>query len=228
MNRIYRICLALLPLLALASCGGDGDYHYPSVKLDFVTVHTDAKGALSTAETGGGLYYKVCQDLTGKVSTADSTLRIVANYEPVEVPAEASRTTDMKIYSWVTAVSPLPLPASKFEEGVQTDPVSVVGIWRGKDYLNMVLTVREQSGKHRLHFVEEELAADAAGVCRLKLSLYHSVEQGVQDYDKRIYLSVPLAHYFTDGVSRLEVGFGVNTYDEGVKLYDFHFEPTGS
>lgn len=225
MNRIYRICLALLLLLALASCGGDDDYHYPSVKLDFVTVHTDAKGALSTAETDDGLYYKVCQDLTGKVSTADSTLRIVANYEPVEVPAEASRTADMKIYSWITAVSPLPLPASKFEEGVQTDPVSVVGIWRGKDYLNMVLTVREQSGKHRLHFVEEE-QVDETETRRLKLRLYHSVEQGVQDYDKRLYLSVPVSHYLADGVSRLEVSFEVNTYGGEVKQYDFTFEPT--
>lgn len=226
MNKTLRILLTLpLAALLMAACGSDGGYHYPSVRLEFVTATTDAGGVLAAAETDDGLYYNVSQDLTGKAATADSTLRIVANYEAVAVSAEASRTADMKIYAWMTAVSPLPLPAEKFDEGVRTDPVSVVSIWRGRGYLNLVLTVREQGGKHRLHFVEEELTASADGAVRhLKLRLYHSIDATVQDYDKRLYLSVPLRHYFTEGVQQLEVRFEVNTYNEGVKCYDFTFE----
>ena len=81
-----RRFLRLLPLLWLAlwlltSCGKEDDYYYPSVRLEFLTAHTGARGQLAEVRTDGGLLLPVAEDASGSLSRPDSTLRIVANYE---------------------------------------------------------------------------------------------------------------------------------------------------
>ena len=59
----------LLPLLAclLAGCGDD-DYHYPSVKLEFLTAFSGADGYLRSVVTDEGETLPVVEDKTKTVS----------------------------------------------------------------------------------------------------------------------------------------------------------------
>ncbi|MBQ8502469.1 MAG: hypothetical protein IJ494_09320 [Bacteroides sp.] len=198
------ICILLTLFCLLTACGDDDDYHYPSVKLEFLTAYTDANGVVERVCTDAGETWPVLQTSAATVVKADTAYRIVTNYEPVTA---SDGTQGVKLYAWSNAISPLPLPASEFKEGVRCEPAEVASIWMGYEYLNMLLTVKQQ-GKHSLHFVEETVEVDTDSRCStVYLSLYHAVTSEVQDYTKRAYLSVPLYPYLKDGVEKLKVFF---------------------
>lgn len=209
----------LFPLLAclLAACGDD-EYHYPSVKLEFLTASTAADGTLRSILTDDGNTYAIAEDLTHAKSVADTTLRIVGNYEQT-APSE------VRLYTARSVVSPLPLPAEKFKEGVKTDPADVLGIWMGLDYLNMTLTVKAQNKKHAFHFVEDRVEEDAeAGHKEVWLTLYHDAD-GDTGYTQRAYLSVPLRHYAEAATRHITVHFSLHTSGGDLRQYDFEYIP---
>ena len=53
-----------LPVLVfmLVSCGDDDDYHYPSVKLDFLTAQAGADGSLQSVLTDEGETLAIVED----------------------------------------------------------------------------------------------------------------------------------------------------------------------
>ena len=68
----------------------------------------------------------------------DSLVRIVSNYEWVHEEGGEG----VHLYAVSAAVAPIPLPVDKFPEGVKTDPVDVLSVWMGRNYLNLMLTVK--------------------------------------------------------------------------------------
>ena len=95
----------------------------------------------------------------------------------------------------------------------------------GLDYLNMILDIRAQNGKHSFHFVEEEVSTDEeTGHRFVHLLLYHS-DGDVQAYSKRAYLSVPLRQYATEGIKQVTVWFSLITYSGEEKNYEFEYNP---
>ena len=66
----------LLPLLAclLAGCGDD-DYHYPSVKLEFLTAFSGADGYLRSVVTDEGETLPVVEDKTKTKIEANASVR---------------------------------------------------------------------------------------------------------------------------------------------------------
>lgn len=214
-----KCCYSLFVLLVsclLASCGDD-DYHYPSVKQDFLTAFTGADGRPESVLTDEGELLRVVEDASGLSVSADATVRIVAKYETL--PVGADKAAGVKLYASLQAVSPVPLPADEFKEGVKTLPSEIESIWMGRDYLNILLKVRQQ-GKHLFHFVEDGVSVDEeSGRASVRLTLYHDVSSDVQDYGKRAYLSVPLKQYMTEGVRGVDVEFSIHTYADGLKTY---------
>ena len=222
-----RRFLRLLPLLWLAlwlltSCGKEDDYYYPSVRLEFLTAHTGARGQLAEVHTDGGLLLPVAEDASGSLSRPDSTLRIVANYTREETP---DGTEAVRLYAAQTTVSPLPLPAEQFEEGVKTDPASVLSIWLGLGYLNIVLEVKTGGGSHAFHFVEEDVRWGEAARREVDLSLYHDAGGDPPYYTRRAYLSIPLYPYTADGAESVSVRFSLRN-DEG-ETESYVFEDIG-
>ena len=205
---VKRYCRGLLvAVLAclLAACGDD--YYYPSVRQDFLTAFSGADGRLETVLTDEGETLRV---------GADAAIRIVANYETLTTDDKAA---GVKLYALLQAISPVPLAADEFEEGVKTEPSEVQSIWLGHDYLNIILKVKQQ-GKHLFHFVEDEVSVDeASGRAKVRLTLFHNVTSATQDYSKRAYLSVPLRQYMIDGVQGVDVFFSVCTYSGRLKTY---------
>ena len=138
------------------ACGGD-DYHYPDILQEYLTAHSGADGRLQTVLTDDGTLYDVLNAVTAPDETPDTTLRIVANYACEE---DGVGGQGVRLYAAQTTVSPLPLPADRFEDGIKTDPASVLSIWMGLDYLNIVLEVKAGGGDHTFHFVEDEVRWD--------------------------------------------------------------------
>ena len=176
----------------------------------------DADGRLETVLTDEGEIFRVVEDASGMRVGADAAIRIVANYETLTTD---DKVAGVKLYALLQAISPVPLAADEFEEGVKTEPSEVQSIWLGHDYLNIILKVKQQ-GKHLFHFVEDEVSVDeASGRAKVRLTLFHDVTSATQDYSKRAYLSVPLRQYMIDGVQGVDVFFSVCTYSGRLKTY---------
>lgn len=214
----------LLPLLAclFAACSDDG-YHYPSVKLEYLTAYSDADGASKYLLTDEGKKYAVLENADRLQMKADTFTRIVSNYELVKA---ADGTTGVRLYAVLHTISPLPLPAGEFKDGVKTDPVELQSIWMGRDYLNVLLGIKAQDGRHLLHFIEDKVEKDdTTGQVNVELTLYHDASNDVLAYTKRAYVSVPLWNYAAEGVRKVTVALSVNTYANGIKKYHFDYIP---
>ena len=149
---VKRYCRGLLvAVLAclLAACGDD--YYYPSVRQDFLTAFSGADGRLETVLTDEGETFRVVEDASGMRVGVDAAIRIVANYETLTTD---DKVAGVKLYALLQAISPVPLAADEFEEGVKTEPSEVQSIWLGHDYLNIILKVKQQ-GKHLFHYYNE-------------------------------------------------------------------------
>lgn len=223
MKARYRV-FGLFVLLAwlLSGCGGD-DYYYPSVKLDFLTAESDASGCLARVVTDEGEVFPVLEVASSYTTSPDTLVRILCNYEPVDgVNAE----NGIKLYSPYNVIAPIPRPEEFFEEGIRTAPADVQAIWMGLDYLNVILQIKAQDAPHAFHFVEQKVLTDmASGLREVYLQLYHDDGQDVQAYTQRVYLSVPLLHYWEDGVRQLKVYFSLRDAFGEQHTYSFDYLP---
>jgi hypothetical protein len=210
--RPFSSLLPLLLLLLFAACKED-QYHYPSVKLEYLTATTGSDGALQSVVTDAGQTFAVLEDESNTRTTPDTLLRIVSNYE---------QQTDngVKLYAIAAAIAPLPRPAESFKEGVKRSPATVTSIWMGLNYLNILLDIKAQSKRHLFGFVEDENTLDeAAGLRTVRLSLYHDDNDDVPAYSQRVYASVPLLPYLDAG--RVALSFTLVGYDGKEKSYAF-------
>jgi hypothetical protein len=210
----HTLLLALSPVLLLTACDKDDDYHYPPVRQEFLTARIGTDG-ISEVTTDAGETYTVTDDGSGMSAPADTTLRIVTNYEVVT--GADGRRQGVRLYSSIKAISPLPYPADQFTEGIRQDPVRLTSIRMGRSYLNVLLDIKAQNKLHTFAFVEERVATTDTHRT-VSLLLYHDAGDDVQAYGKRFYLSVPLAQYEGDG-RQLTVEFSVMGYDGEIKKW---------
>ena len=214
MNRIGRLTffIAIISLLTLSagfvSCSNEeeDDYVYPPLLSEFADVSTDASGIFANLHTDKGETLQIvnASELVAEGVTPDTIYRVLSRYELVEGGA--------KLYSLQAIAAPYPVLADSFPEGIKNDAVEMQSIWRGGNYLNMILSVKAQKGKHIFHFIEDSLTTSPLGRHSLYLRLYHDAGEDVQAYTQKAYLSVPLQPYST----RLSIGdtiiFSIPTY----------------
>lgn len=223
------------PILALLLCScGDEEYYYPSVKLEFVTVEAGDDGAIRTLVPDKGEVLPVSEDKTASVITPNTTRRVLSNYETL------SGTGTAVIYSLQSLATPMPKPVDDpaYKDGVKTDPVEMVSIWMGRDYLNMILNFKIGAGGkgHVLGMVEDvtDLQTDGA----VGLLLYHDANSDAEYYNRRAYVSVPLSQYVDEGNPgrTIKIKFKYYTYDTGddemesdelgvYGIYEFDYTP---
>lgn len=195
MNKVGRtIFNGIVGLLTFSasfiSCSDDEDgYVYPPLLSEFADVVTDASGAFTHIHTDKGESLPIVNssELMADGVTPDTLYRVLSRYEPVEGGA--------KLYSLQAIPAPYAQPVDSFPEGIKADAVEMQSIWRGGNYLNMILLVKAQDGKHIFSFVEDSLTTSSVGVRTLYLSLYHDAGGDVQAYTQKAYLSVPLQPY---------------------------------
>lgn len=96
----------LLPLLACLLTGcGDDDYHYPSVKLEFLTAFSGADGYLQSVVTDEGETLPVVEDKTKTNIEANASVRVISNYAS-EVTADGTAGAVLYALSGVLSVVP--------------------------------------------------------------------------------------------------------------------------
>lgn len=194
MIKLKTIFLGIISLLSLSagfvSCSDKDDgYVYPSLLSEFADVCTDESGVFSHLLTDKGerLYIVNASEIVADGVTPDTLYRVLSRYELVEGGA--------KVYSLQAIYASYAQPADAFLDGIKTDAVEMQSLWRGGNYLNMILLVKAQDGKHLFCFIEDSLITSPTGVHSLYLSLYHDAGDDVQAYTQKAYLSVPLQPY---------------------------------
>lgn len=209
-------------LLCLLTACGDDDYHYPNAKLEFLTARAGDDGYLQSILTDEGKTYKVVEDVANTHIEANSSIRIVSNHGPTAAP---DGTSGEKLYATIHPVSIKPQPAAYFKDGIKTDPAEISSIWMGLDYLNIVVNVKAQSGKHSFHFIEDRAFMDSTNKQEeVYLTLYHDAAGDI-GYTQRAYLSVPLRQYAEEGVQKVTVHFSLHTESGEIKTYDLDYIP---
>lgn len=211
------IYLLLLPWLA-AACGDD-DYVYPEVITEMVCLKTDGTGTVRYLVTDEGTEWSVQprEGLDGL--RTDTVYRTITMYAPTDTQEDHR---EARIYSTQAVISPKPLPIEAFDE-VKTDPVELQSIWRGGDYLNLIVVAKAKDQAHSYHFVEDKLLRNANGPQTLHLTLYHDRNNDVEGFDRKAYLSVPLWAY--NGILKKgdRIVFTLNTYKEGMTSRTFTY-----
>ena len=208
-GKLYMIWLWGL-LLLMAACGDD-DYYYPSVKMEFVTIEAGDDGRIRTLIPDKGDILPVSQDLTGSTISPNTSRRVMSNYE---VLPDGSAAT---IYSLQSLIVPVPKPEDDpvYKDGIKQDPVEVVSIWLGRDYLNMILNLKVNGGKQHVFGIVEDLSEfETNGT--VNILLYHDANGDEEYYNRRAYLSVPLDKYADaeNPSQKITIKFKYYTYDK--------------
>lgn len=175
-------------LFLMTACGEEDDYYYPSVKLEFVTVKAGGDGSIQTLIPDKGASLPVLEDHTRSAISPNTSRRVMSNYE---VLAEGVR-----IYSLQSLITPEPKPEDDpvYKDGIKTDPVEMVSIWLGRNYLNMILNLKVSTGKgHVFGIVEDISELETKGI--VNMLLYHDANSDAEYYNRRAYISVPLEKY---------------------------------
>lgn len=196
-------------LLFLMTACGDDDYYYPSVKLEFVTVEAGEDGSIQTLIPDKGALLPVWEDRTGSTISPNTSRRVMSNYE---VLPEGAR-----IYSLQSLVTPDPKPEDDpvYKDGIKKDPVEMVSIWLGRNYLNMILNLKVNTGKgHVFGIVEDVSELETKGI--VTMLLYHDANSDAEYYNRRAYISVPLEKYVNaEAPGRtIKIKFKYYTYGE--------------
>ena len=192
----------------MTACGDD-DYYYPSVQLEFVTVVAGEDGSIQTLIPDKGESLPVLEDRTGSTISSNTSRRVMSNYEVL--------TGGVRIYSLQSLITPEPKPEDDpvYKDGVKTDPVEMVSIWLGRDYLNMILNLKVSTGKgHVFGIVEDVSDLETKGI--VNMLLYHDANSDAEYYNRRAYISVPLAKYVNEEAPgrTIKIKFKYYTYDQ--------------
>ena len=209
---LRHVCL--LGLLPLALACEDSEYHYPSVKLEFVTVVAGEDGGLRTLVPDKGDELAIANDYTQTSITPNSESRVLSNYEETEGENGAAAAN---IYSVQSLIVLEPLDKNDEEATavpLGKDPVEVTSIWMGRDYLNMILNVKVKGDKpHAFRLLyEEEEPVDGERV--FLLTLYHDANGDAEYYNRNAYVSVPLAGLAGDPAQTIRIKFKYYMYNE--------------
>lgn len=207
-------------LLVLMTACGEDDYYYPSVKLEYVTIEAGEDGRIQTLLPDKGASLPVLEDRTGSSISPNTSRRVMSNYEVV--------SGGVKIYSLQSLITPVPKPEDDpvYKDGVKTDPVEVVSIWLGRDYLNMILNLKVSTGKgHTFGIVEDTSELETKGI--VDMLLYHDANSDEEYYNRRAYISVPLSQYIdTNNPKQIKIKFNTCKKDGSVdKYYEFDYIP---
>lgn len=222
--------IGLIGLLLLAVACGDDEYHYPSVKLEFVTVKSGPDGKLQSLLPDKGDEMLVSKDRTNSTISPNDSKRVLANYEVLSSNNGVASAAIYSLQSLIT-MSPKFKGEPGYGELMKTDPVDVVSIWMGRDYLNIILNLKAKGDvRHVFDLLGEVQEESENGEKVVVLSLYHDAQGDAQYYNRRAYISVPLTKLVgrPDQVVRIKFKYYTSDKDGNViesdKYCDSDFE----
>lgn len=208
------VCWGLGLLLLFSSCGKGDGYVYPSLVTEFVDAQTNVSSTIEKIKTDKGSVYTLSNTIQGKNLTPDSTYRAYCKYEISE-----ENITAAKVYTLKLILSPNPINIRYFTAEIKTDPVAVKSIWRGGNYINIVLSVMVHGdAAHTYHFIDKGFTLNSDGTKTENILLYHNRQNDVEGWTEDVYLSIPLNKYKGVLSEGDRIKFDVNTGTE-IKSY---------
>ena len=205
------ISLATLLIISLWSCSDD-DYKYPSVVSEFADVYTNTDGKLDYLITDNNLKLSISNTVSADGLVPDSAYRVICTYQQNE-----ENDKEARLYSISLINAPYAIPAFLVEEK-KNDPVEVQSIWRGGNYLNLILLLKAQNIPHSFLFLQDSIVSVNERT-NLYISLYHDKEGDLEAYTQKAYLSMPLQPYQRLLKEGDTICLSINTYDKGVQTW---------
>lgn len=213
--------MGLLCMILLQVSCKDDSYTYPSVQLEFISAHTNESGTFDYFINDDNKAYYIENASRFTNMRADTVYRMVCNYEVISAPASTTKG-NASVYALLQPVSVNPVAEEVIAGKVKTDPLEIQSIWKKtSDYINMVLLIKNQGGRHTFHFIDQGIT-EQDGRKKLTLLLYHDKGNDVEAYTERAYLSAPLLKYKGILSAGDVIDFCINTYD-GMKTYSFTY-----
>lgn len=191
---IFFLSVLFVVSAFIVSCAADEENRrYPALLSEFVEVTTTSSARLDLLCTDAGERLPVSNSASIETSrlTPDSTYRAIGRYERV---LSDNGVWEATLYALQLIPSSYAVSASSFSE-IKRDPVAMQSLWRGGNYLNIILLVKAQNGKHLFRFIDEGMISSADGVNTFSFSLYHDAAGDVEAYTQKVYLSIPLSPY---------------------------------
>ena len=211
--------MGLMHMLLVSCSDDDNDFVYPDLLNEFVEFCTDSKGTVSKMTNDAGWSWSLdpIKELTELVP--DTVYRVVVKY----VSQTADGNDKAVLYSSQGVIAPIPISISHFKN-VITDPVRIQSIWKGGDYINIILNVLVKDKSHKFHFIENGFSPldDGSGK-KLSLTLYHDRNADIEAFYRTVYLSVPLWYYKNVIGAGDKIEVSINTYNDGVVKTTFDY-----
>lgn len=184
MNKHWLINSSFFLALFFVGCSDD-NYRYPNMEQDLVELKTGHDGVARIMLCDSGDTLQLANPVYGL--DKDTVYRYIVNY--VRQPEEETPAATIYNKSLILSI----VPSSKL--ALVTDPVSVISVWRGLEYVNFRLNVLTQKKSHYYGLKEEGIIFNADGTRLLQLILYHDKNNDVEAYTRTVLLSCPLYRY---------------------------------
>lgn len=210
----------LVCLQVLFTACREEKYVYPDAVTEFADAHTDATGTLTRLvnDRNEEMLIRARSGLGGL--TPDSVYRTLCVYTPVEEP-QVDSLKEVNLFTLRSVIATLPVEAHRLVNGMKTDPLDIQSIWRGGDYINMILLPLVKDQPHAYYFVENGIVTHPDGRRTLHLALYHNRHGDPEAFTQKTYFSIPLRGYRGKLSEGDTIRLRLNTYKEGMTTRSF-------
>lgn len=215
-GKLYLSVLFVVSVFIVSCTDDEENRRYPALLSEFVEVTTTSSARLDLLYTDAGESLPISNSASIGTNglTPDSIYRAIGRYERV---LSDNGTWEATIYALQLIPSSYAVSASYFPE-VKQDPVAMQSLWRGGNYLNIILLVKVQNGKHLFRFIDEGMSQSENGVNTFSFSLYHDAAGDVEAYTQKVYLSIPLYPYSEHLSEGDTLSFAIPT-SEGLQVW---------
>lgn len=219
MKKIYFLGYLMLFVCLFTSCGKDDNFKYPAVQMEMLMANITDSGEIDNIYLDNGEAYRVSINKQKPLYDFKGTqIRAIAFLEINKEEQEAI----------IHSIAPIPIIIPEKVGGVldlPRDPVSVQRSWVSGNFLNIELGIKSKNlNLHKLLFAEFVSVTNEGKLC-FNIDFYHSVEDDVEAFTQRYFLSIPLSNYgsLSDGEA-FQLKFSINT-DKGLLDYIFNIIP---
>lgn len=207
---------------------GDGALSY--LRADFADVQTDASARLFSAVTDDGDCFLLSPPLESKWAvTPDSVYRALLYYDSEMLSNGGGELPVVRPITVSRVLTPRILPVDELVAPPNTDPLTLVGVWKSKNgkYINMELAVKTgmpeaEDAAHIVGMVFNGITEEPGGGKRADITLTHNRNAMPEYYSVSVYVSVLVEDVPGGLVKGDRISVNVNTYD-GRKTRIFTF-----
>lgn len=176
-----RLLCCLFVCLSYSCSQTDEQTTYPSLITEFAELYADADGNICQMRPDRKSTYYLVSPLRGYHPHTE--YRAACTYA-----FSGNDSTTVRIYGLERVVV---LQDSTQQSYPGTDPLQVVSLWDGGDFINLHLSVKTQSGTQHWGYRMDSIRITAQQKRIAYLTLYHNQNNEPLSYSEKVYASLP-------------------------------------